>query len=67
MKPPEQPKNLSEYLWYCRYYEKQIYFRVQRNGKFESLSLADLTPQEYGEKLAILIEAGRLPAHILGE
>lgn len=59
--PPEEPQDLAEYLWFCRHWEHVIFFRAQREGKWTNVALADLTPQEFGEKLARLLEENRLP------
>lgn len=62
--PPDEPTTLAEYLWYCREYEHDIYFRAQRNGKWCNVSLADLAPDEFGDRLARLIEEGRIPVRL---
>lgn len=62
--PPDEPETLEEYLWYCREYEEDIYFRARRGDLWENVSMADLSPREYGEKLARLLMQDRLPVRI---
>ena len=63
--PPSEPQNLAELLWYIKRWESGIYFRVQdANGKWGTQSLAEMGPKTWGEKLARLLEEGRMPVRI---
>ena len=58
---------LATYLSYCKEHEDAIFFRVKREEKWESLALSELTPEEWGEKVAGLFTQGRTPCRVLSE
>lgn len=63
--PPDRPQTLAELIWYTRYYESDIYVRAQRNGRWESLALSELSLAEWAEKLAGFLERGIIPVRVL--
>lgn len=65
LNPPAEPQNLAEWLWYVRRYESGIFVRVRRDERWQSLSLAQLTPQEWGEQVGDMLERGVLPVRLL--
>lgn len=65
--PPEEPQNLAEWFWRLREYENEIFVRQLRDGKYETLSLTELTPEEWGEKVAGFLNKGLLPVRIRRE
>jgi hypothetical protein len=64
VRPPEEPQSLAEWLWRLKRYESGIYVRVKAPDGFLTISLADLSPKEWGEKVAGFLETGALPVRV---
>lgn len=64
--PPDESRitTLAELLWYIRHYERDIFFRAERDGKMGPVAVADLTPEEYGEHIAHVVEQGVIPVRV---
>lgn len=64
LEPPKQPNNLFEFLWYIKDYEKQIFVGTL-DGKWQSVSLAELPPREWAITVTDWIERDFVPIRIL--
>jgi hypothetical protein len=66
--PPDQPQTLAEWLWYTRHHQDRIFVREKnKDGKWDSLSLSEITPEQWGKHVAKWLEEGRLPVRVLTE
>ena len=53
--PLEAPRTLTERLWYLRYHEDRIRLRVRRGRRWVAVTVAQLTPKEWAEFMALNI------------
>ena len=64
-KPPEEPANLYEWLWRLKTYESSIYVRVQVDGHWKPIALADCNPEQWAVHMATWLQEGAVPVRVL--
>lgn len=66
--PPDNPETLAAWLWYVRHHQDRIFIREKnKDGKWDSLSLSEITPEQWGKRVAQWLEGGHLPVRVLTE
>jgi hypothetical protein len=66
--PPDRPETLAEWLWYTRYHQDRIFVREQdKDGKFGSMALSTITPEQWGKHVARWLNEGHIPVRVLTE
>ena len=63
----DNPRNLVEWLWRLKAYEKGIYVRELNGGTWENLPLSELTPEQWARHVAKWLEENALPCRIREE
>ena len=66
-RPPNEPANLAEWLWYVKRYEDGIFVREFIEGCWENLPLSALSPERWARHVAEWLDEGHLPVRILEE
>lgn len=68
-KPPKEPDNLTDWLWYVKFYEKHIFVRSKNEstGKYENKSLDQLSSKEWADKISAFLDRGILPARLVAD
>lgn len=65
--PPDLPQTLIELLWYCRYYERDIFVRAKRDDGWGNVALGDLEPFDWAETITRFVEKGIIPVRVRRE
>jgi hypothetical protein len=60
----DEPRNLWEWLWRLKRYERGIYVREQVDGRWGNVALSDLTPERWAYYVARWLEDGVLPCRV---
>jgi hypothetical protein len=60
----DEPRNLTEWLWRLKRYDRGIYVSEQVDGRWGNIALADLTPERWAHHVARWLEEGALPCRI---
>jgi hypothetical protein len=64
--PPDEPATLEEWLWYVRYHQDRIFVREMNvDGKWDSLSLSEITPEQWGKHVARWLDNNHIPVRLL--
>lgn len=63
-RPPDQPANFEELLWYIRRYEDGIFVREQIDGKWDSVALSALSPKRWAYYLDQWLTDGHIPVRV---
>jgi hypothetical protein len=64
VRPPDEPQNLTEWLWRLKRYERGIFVREKVDGRWGNVALKDLTPERWAHHVARWLEKGALPCRI---
>ena len=65
--PPDKPMNLMEWLWRVKQYEGSIYVRELVNDHWQTIALACLSPKQWGQQVARMLEVGMNPVRLRGK
>ena len=63
----EDIRTESDYWEYCTLYSNGIFVREQVNGKWDNLSLEELSPERRVYHIRRMMEAGIIPTRVLTE
>jgi hypothetical protein len=66
-RPPIEPTDLVDWLWYVRRYEDAIFVREQIDGHWESPALSSLSPERWAHHVVGWLNDGVLPVRVLEE
>lgn len=67
-RPPKDPDNLADWLWYVKYHGAHIFVRMQDSkGHWGNKSLEELDAKDWAAKVAGFLERSVLPVRVLTE
>ena len=67
-RPPKDPDNLADWLWYVKYHAPHIFVRMQDSkGHWCNKSLAELDAKDWATKVDGFLERSVLPVRVLTE
>lgn len=63
----EEISTLEELLAYIKRYESSIFVRDKVDGDWGAYSLAEISPESWGEKVGRFIQEGIVPVRVLSD
>lgn len=62
--PPDDPRCLTDWLWYVRHYERTIYVREQVDGRWNNVPLSALAPDRWAYHILRMQALGMVPCRV---